>query len=562
MNIETEIIELFDNNIDDTYYSEMYGFSKNITVYRNLTHIYAKIFFKLLDDLNLDYYTFAGTSIGYIRNKQNIPWVDDYDIIIFENEIQKFKNTVLPKLIEIGFDSFDRWINAENGGTHILSKFGQNCFQCDVFFTKVNEDGIIKNLADWGLYSKKNININLVTPKKYLTIDNDLTLPFFNNIQKDIELEYGDVLNTVVFHVNHETNKKLIGNFSNIYDAFNNIKKKIINNAQKLFNNHLYENNETLNDYDNFIKQFSFEENKTLNHIKFLKYIKKNNIKTLNVLDEKFLVFCPDIKFYFNRININFYMINNINTYNIIFLNYVNNIFCSKKENIDYIEKYDKLLLNKPKIDYIRVITFGTYDLFHIGHTNILKRAKNYGELFVGVSTDELNLKKGKKSINNLEIRKNDVKKSSYADYIFDEVSLELKNEYIKKYNCNLLIMGDDWKNAFNFCDCACLYLERTPEISTTMLKLQLKKKCFKICYGIPTKFIDVTNICLEKLINNNIITIPYGDLNRAKYFTDPLYGIHKKIMIQINDQKTEYDEFTKIMINTLTDDIILECKK
>jgi hypothetical protein len=90
MNIENVINALFDNNVEDTYYSEVHGFSRNVNVYRNFTHIYAKIFFKVLDNFKLDYYTFAGTSIGYIRNKQNIPWVDDYDIIIFEEEIEYF----------------------------------------------------------------------------------------------------------------------------------------------------------------------------------------------------------------------------------------------------------------------------------------------------------------------------------------------------------------------------------------------------------------------------------------------------------------------------------------
>jgi glycerol-3-phosphate cytidylyltransferase len=142
---------------------------------------------------------------------------------------------------------------------------------------------------------------------------------------------------------------------------------------------------------------------------------------------------------------------------------------------MEYIEKYNELILHNPKIEYTTVITFGTYDLFHIGHINILKRAKNYGKLVVGISTDEFNLKKGKTSVNQLKQRKEDVEKSGYADYIFDEESLELKNDYIKKYNCNLLIMGDDWKNAFNWCDCACLYLKRTPDISTTMLKTKLE---------------------------------------------------------------------------------------
>jgi FkbM family methyltransferase len=77
-----------------------------------------------------------------------------------------------------------------------------------------------------------------------------------------------------------------------------------------------------------------------------------------------------------------------------------------------------------------------------------------------------------------------------------------------------------------------------------------------KIYYGIITNSIDVTNICLEKLIKNNIITIPSGDINRANYFTDPLPGIHKNIIFDNNDFIKVYDEFTKIKINILDNTI------
>jgi len=481
-NIKNNIVtSLFNNDLKDKYYSDVYGFNNDVNTYRNINHIYAKIFFNFLDTHNLDYYVFAGTSIGYLRNKQNIPWVDDYDIMIFEDEINKFTKEVLPKLIDAGFNCIEPGEfnpNFKNGGYFILSKFGSMCFQCDIFYSKVNEDGIVKNTSKngWGLYHRKNINIDLIKPKKYLTIDHDLTLPFFNNINEDIKIEYGDIFDTSIFHVKHRSQLTIKEHYNIVYEAFNDIKEKIINNTKLLFENHKYEDNETLDNYDEFIKQFNFGKNSTLNNIEFLKYIKQHNVKTLHILDENFLIFCPDIKFYFEDINIHFYMINNIDTKNIILLNFIDTIFCSHKENIEYIEKYSFLFLQKPTIDNIRVITFGTFDLFHIGHTNILKRAKAYGKLCVGVSSDELNKKKGKTSINSLEKRKNDVEKSSYADCIFNEESLELKNEYVKKYNCNLLIMGDDWKNKFNFCDCACLYLERTPGVSTTLLKSKMKK--------------------------------------------------------------------------------------
>ena len=77
-----------------------------------------------------------------------------------------------------------------------------------------------------------------------------------------------------------------------------------------------------------------------------------------------------------------------------------------------------------------------------------------------------------------------------------------------------------------------------------------------RIYYGITNYLIDVTNICKEKLTNNNIITIPNGDNNRSYYFTDPLHNVHKKIFIEFNDSLTEYDEFTQIKINILENTI------
>ena len=78
-----------------------------------------------------------------------------------------------------------------------------------------------------------------------------------------------------------------------------------------------------------------------------------------------------------------------------------------------------------------------------------------------------------------------------------------------------------------------------------------------KIYYGIIDNLIDITNICIEKLMKNNMISIPNGDISRSKYFTDPLPGIHKKIFIEINNIQTEYDEYKIIKINTINNTII-----
>lgn len=258
------------------------------------------------------------------------------------------------------------------------------------------------------------------------------------------------------------------------------IEDEVLYKIENMCNTHEYVSNMTLYNYDDFfIKNSKYKHEYEIEFsmkLYFLKYINEQKVKNLYIIDQRFLLLCIDLRRYFKYINISFYMIDEIECQNVALLSYVDNIFCSKVEYIEYLNRVG-IIINKQSVDLIRVITFGTYDLFHIGHTNILKRAKTHGsQLVVGVSTDELNKKKGKTSINNLDKRKLDVFESGYADIIFDEESLEHKNEYVKKYNCNLLIMGDDWKDGFNFCDCACIYLPRTPDISTTMLKEQLGK--------------------------------------------------------------------------------------
>jgi glycerol-3-phosphate cytidylyltransferase len=119
-----------------------------------------------------------------------------------------------------------------------------------------------------------------------------------------------------------------------------------------------------------------------------------------------------------------------------------------------------------------RVITFGTFDLFHIGHLRILERARQHGDyLIVGVSTDALNFsKKQKNPIYSEDDRKRIISALKVVDEVFDEESLELKGEYIKKHKADVLVMGNDWEGKFDeFKElCEVVYLERTPSISTT----------------------------------------------------------------------------------------------
>ena len=119
-----------------------------------------------------------------------------------------------------------------------------------------------------------------------------------------------------------------------------------------------------------------------------------------------------------------------------------------------------------------RVITFGTFDVFHVGHINILERAASHGDyLIVGISSDELNFsKKNRFPIYSQEDRIKIISSMKFVDEVFVEESLEMKLDYIKMYNANVLVMGDDWSGKFDWVKPACevIYLPRTPSISTT----------------------------------------------------------------------------------------------
>lgn len=126
------------------------------------------------------------------------------------------------------------------------------------------------------------------------------------------------------------------------------------------------------------------------------------------------------------------------------------------------------------------VITFGTFDLFHIGHLNILRRAKALGDrLIVGISTDELNFsKKQKYPVYSQQDRLEIVSSIIFVDGVFFEESLEKKLDYIKLFSADILVMGDDWKGKFDFCKSVCdvIYLPRTDGISTTSIKSFIKE--------------------------------------------------------------------------------------
>lgn len=125
-----------------------------------------------------------------------------------------------------------------------------------------------------------------------------------------------------------------------------------------------------------------------------------------------------------------------------------------------------------------RVITYGTFDLFHIGHLKLLQRIKDLGdELIVAVSTDEFNKIKGKKTIIPYEQRAEIVRNIKCVDKVIPKNNWEQKITDIEKYNIDTFAIGDDWEGKFDFLKeyCEVVYLKRTEGISSTQLKNTLK---------------------------------------------------------------------------------------
>lgn len=125
-----------------------------------------------------------------------------------------------------------------------------------------------------------------------------------------------------------------------------------------------------------------------------------------------------------------------------------------------------------------KVITYGTFDLLHTGHINILRRAKELGDhLTVAVSTDEFNMLKHKEAYHSFQERKQILEAIRYVDEVIGEDSWDQKEKDVKKHNIDVFVMGNDWEGEFDFLkdQCEVVYLPRTSGISTTKIKEELK---------------------------------------------------------------------------------------
>lgn len=168
-----------------------------------------------------------------------------------------------------------------------------------------------------------------------------------------------------------------------------------------------------------------------------------------------------------------------------------------------------------------KVITYGTYDLFHQGHYNLLKRAKALGDyLIVGVTTDNFDLERGKmNTCNNVIERIEAVRASGLADQIVIEEYRGQKIDDILKYNVDVFAIGSDWEGYFDYLNefCQVIYLPRTQGISSTQLRQERPVVKLGI---IGTGSIASRFVPESKNVNNAVITSIYNpDIEEAKKF-------------------------------------------
>ena len=145
------------------------------------------------------------------------------------------------------------------------------------------------------------------------------------------------------------------------------------------------------------------------------------------------------------------------------------------------LEIVDGLAVDRAYTGLRRVLTYGTFDLLHYGHTRLLRRAAAMGDyLVVALSTDEFNAGKGKKSFYPYDVRREMLEAIRYVDLVIPEYSWEQKLDDVKRYGIDVVVMGGDWAGSDRFeylrDHCELVFLDRTPGISTTQVKQHLKK--------------------------------------------------------------------------------------
>ena len=365
----------------------------------------ATIFFRILDAFKIPYALFAGSSIGLLRSGKTLPFVDDYDIIIFNKHVPLLSNAA-PVLKKHGFkmvqsvhpqtkqktnggctvysSAIQRFYNDvnvsvnNNVNTNDINNDGaEECenerecsvkkshFQCDIFFSYFDGGGFLRNNASWGLYHGKNIHMKEVVPFQRRIFDG-ISLPFFKNVASEVYKCYGDVERCIV--ESHNLNVRAIyRSWKTAHAEFERVKQCAKDNTAKaIFQNQNHRNDDdderececgvagfgknALNILDNAFSK---------NSLDVLRDIHENKTKTIYSFSMDFIIrHAACIKYYFPMVQIEYFSYSR-DSQVVMFLNYVDVIHVYNAAILDFYNDPHITYLKKPRIDIITVFTFG-----------------------------------------------------------------------------------------------------------------------------------------------------------------------------------------------------------
>lgn len=315
MNLASDLFEA------DTkgFYTDICGYTHAIyEQYTNCSKTMHDQILTILDACDIPYFLFAGSMVGYVRNKQMPAWMDDLDIMIFEDHVERFWSIAAVELRESGFNCRPVDPPFDGGGAHILAmQLGNRrdhkiplsdgiekavpWAQVDVFFSRVTEEGLVKNLKGWGLYDQKAVAAEWVFPGTMVDIS-DRSFRVFSDFKSDVFHEYGDVLNNIVV----QTHDRVFLRARNVsWLDFEADRKKHLDATVVPMPFGL--TNEVIEFHD-YKGDYSFETQKGMSLTDIVKGIVEAKAGSVHLKDEPQLLFCMDLKRLFPKLKVCVYV--------------------------------------------------------------------------------------------------------------------------------------------------------------------------------------------------------------------------------------------------------------
>jgi hypothetical protein len=438
----------------------------------------ATIFFRILDAFNIPYALFAGSSIGLLRSGKTLPFVDDYDIIIFNKHVPLLSNAA-PVLNKHGFKMVQsvhpQTKQKTNGGCSIYSSAiqrfynnnscgeqGELCsvkkshFQCDVFFSYFDSGGFLRNNASWGLYHGKNIHMKDVLPFQRRAFDG-LFLPFFKDVVSEVYKCYGDVEQCIVESHNFNL-RATYRSWKTAHAEFDRIKRCAKDNTIKAIfqNQHNQNENNSCEEREEGNEEEEEEEEEvhsgtnvlnildnafSNNSLDVLRNIHQNQTKTIYSFSMEFIIrHAACIKYYFPMVQIEYFSYSRDNEV-VMFLNYVDALHVYNTAIRDFYNDPRVIYLKKPRIDIITVVTFGAYSDGSKDFSILTECAKYSEHIYIGLSCHT----EGADDTDPFENRMNSVKRcSKFIKSVWkDDNSPEFKNRCAETCGANIVVTGE-----------------------------------------------------------------------------------------------------------------------